>query len=53
VQSLTPDQFKTLDKYVEEIQKTKMLSEIQKLMFDRAHFARFIAANNFNIKPAI
>ena len=42
-----------LDQYVEEIHKSKMLNEIQKLMFDRAHFARFLAANDFDLKNAI
>jgi len=33
--------------------KKKILGEIQKLMFDRAHFARFLIANNFNIQATI
>jgi hypothetical protein len=49
VQSLNPDQLKILDKFVEEIHKNKMLSEIQKLMFNRAHFARFLGASDFDI----
>jgi hypothetical protein len=35
---------------VEEIHKAKILSEIEKLMFDRAHFARFLAGNKFDVK---
>lgn len=30
-----------------------MLNEIQKLMFDRAHFARFLKANDFDMKKAM
>jgi hypothetical protein len=30
-----------------------MLNEIQKLMFDRAHFARFLVANDFDLGKAI
>lgn len=39
--------------FVEEIHKAKMLSEIEKLMFDRAHFARFLAGNKFDVKKAL
>lgn len=42
-----------LDLFVEEIYKSKMLNEIQKLMFDRAHFARFLVANEFDIKQGL
>jgi hypothetical protein len=38
---------------VEEIIKAKILSEIEKLMFDRAHFARFLAGSKFDIKKAL
>lgn len=31
----------------------KMFNEIQKMMFDKNHFARFLAANNFDTKKAI
>jgi hypothetical protein len=41
-----------LDQYVEEIHKRKLLSEIEKLMFDRSHFARFLASNNFDVKKS-
>ena len=50
---MSKDQLVRLDEFVEEIHKKKILSEIQKLMFDRAHFARFLAANNFDIKAGI
>lgn len=53
VSRMTPDEIKILDKYVEEIHKSKMLNEIQKLMFDRAHFARFLAGNEFDVQKAM
>ena len=50
---MSPEQLKTLDLDVEEIHKSKILSEIQKLMFDRAHFARFLVANDFDVKTSL
>lgn len=50
---MTPEQLGILDKLVEEIMKAKILGEIQKLMFDRAHFARFLIANQYDIKKTI
>jgi hypothetical protein len=31
----------------------KILDEIQKLMFDRAHFGRYLHANNFDIEKTL
>ena len=44
---------KLLDGFVEEIHKKKILSEIQKLMFDRATFARYLYANKFDTNAAL
>jgi hypothetical protein len=43
----------SLDQLVQQIHKTKMLSEIEKLMFDRGHFARFLIANEFNVEKTL
>ena len=38
---------------VEEMHKEKMLDEIQKLMFDKQTFVRFLISNDFDIKKAL
>jgi hypothetical protein len=38
---------------VEQIHKVKILDEIQKLMFDRAHYGRYLHANNFDIEKTL
>lgn len=53
IKRLSGDQLKTLDKFVEEIHKAKILNEIEKLMFDRAHFARFLVSNNLDVTKAL
>jgi hypothetical protein len=53
IEKLNPDQPKSLDQFVEQIYHGKILNEIEKLMFDRAHKARFLVANKFDIKKAL
>jgi hypothetical protein len=50
---MSSEQLRVLDNLVIEIMKAKILSEIQKLMFNRAHFARFLITNDFNIPKTI
>ena len=50
---LTDDHKKALDAFVDDINKAKVLGEIQKLMFDRSHFLRFLIVNDFDTKKAM
>lgn len=36
-----------------EMNSARMFNEIQKMMFDRNHFARFLAANSFDVKKSM
>ena len=38
---------------MEELQKQKVLNEIQKLMFNEPLYARFLSANNFDVAKAL
>mmetsp|Transcript_13548 Transcript_13548/g.13282 ORF Transcript_13548/g.13282 Transcript_13548/m.13282 type:complete len:174 (+) Transcript_13548:26-547(+) len=53
IATFNEEQLKLLDQFIEEIMKAKILGEIQKLMFDRPHFARFLKANDFSPQKAL
>ncbi len=45
MQGLSEEQDKLVSQFLEELKTRRLLSEIQKMQFDRAHMARFLYSN--------
>jgi hypothetical protein len=50
--TFTPEQLELLDSFVDHVLKERLVNEIQKMIFDRHFYARFLKGHNFDIMKA-